>query len=126
MRKSKAISEEDYDQRLQEMRVASAQMEDAELNLEFTEVKAPFDGRVSRNLISVGSLITGGDLNATHLTTLVTVSPIEFYFEGSEAEILAYIRAREKGDAPKERLESHPVFLKLQDEDAFVHGHNGL
>lgn len=121
LRKTSAISEEDYDERLQEMRVASAQVEEAELNLEFTEVKAPFDGRVSRNLISAGSLITGGSLSATHLTTLVTVSPIEFYFEGSEADIMSYIRARESGEVNKARGESHPVFVKLQDEQAFIH-----
>ncbi|MGH1403451.1 MAG: efflux RND transporter periplasmic adaptor subunit [Alphaproteobacteria bacterium] len=121
LRASKAISEEDYDQRLQEMRIAKADLEDAKLNLEFTEVKAPFTGRISRNRVEVGSLISGGNDGATLLTTLVTTSPIEFYFEGSETDMLRYIRAREKGEASDDRSTPYPVFAKLQDEDKFLH-----
>ncbi len=121
LRKSNAISEEEYDQRIQEMRVAKAEMENARLNLEFSEIKAPFDGRISRNLVSSGSLISGGNANATHLATLLTVSPIEFYFEGSEADVLAYHRLRLNGGITGERGAAQPVYLKLQDEDNFVH-----
>ncbi|GAA6170070.1 efflux RND transporter periplasmic adaptor subunit [Sessilibacter corallicola] len=121
LRKSNAISEEEYDQRIQEMRVAKAEMENARLNLEFSEIKAPFDGRISRNLVSSGSLISGGNANATHLATLLTVSPIEFYFEGSEADVLAYHRLRLSGGITGERGAAQPVYLKLQDEDNFVH-----
>ncbi len=121
LRKSNAISEEEYDQRIQEMRVAKAEMENARLNLEFSKIKAPFDGRISRNLVSSGSLISGGNANATHLATLLTVSPIEFYFEGSEADVLAYHRLRLSGSITGERGAAQPVYLKLQDENTFVH-----
>lgn len=116
LRKTKAISEEDYDQRLQEQRIARAVLDEAKLNLEFTEVQAPVSGRVGRNLIDVGNLV-----GSEPLTTIVSVSPIEFYFEGSEEEFLRYARnARVNKEAPQ-RGESYPVFLKLQDEEDFVH-----
>lgn len=115
---SKAISDEDYDQRLQEYSITKSSLEEAQLNLEFTEVRAPFTGRISRNRVDVGSLITGG-ANATLLTTLVTTSPIELYFEGSEGDLLHYLRTRKKDDDGKKK--AHPVFAKLQDESDFFH-----
>lgn len=121
LRKTNAISEELYFQRQQELLVAEAALENAKLDLEFTEVKAPFSGKIGRNLVSVGSLIDGGNTNATLLTTLVSTSPIEFYYEGSEADLLAFYRAREKGEASISAPNTHPVYIKLQDEQAFVH-----
>lgn len=118
LRASKAISEEDYDQRLQEYSITKASLDEAQLNLEFTEVKAPFTGRISRNRVDVGSLISGG-ASATLLTVLVTTSPIELYFEGSEGDLLHYLRTRKKTEEGKS--ETHPVFAKLQDESDFVH-----
>ncbi|MGH1376089.1 MAG: efflux RND transporter periplasmic adaptor subunit [Alphaproteobacteria bacterium] len=121
LRKSKAISEEDYDQRLQEMRIAKATLDEAKLNLEFTEVRAPFTGRISRNRVDVGSLVSGGSANATLLTVLVSIAPIELYFEGSEADVLRYMRAAENGEIPRDRGKEHAVFARLQDEDEFMH-----
>ncbi len=121
LRKSKAISEEDYDQRLQEMRIAKATLDEAKLNLEFSEVRAPFTGRISRNRVDVGSLVSGGSAQATLLTTLVSISPIELYFEGSESDVLRYMRAAENGEIPNDRGKEHAVFARLQDEKEFVH-----
>ena len=118
---SKAISEEDFEQRMQEQQLALSDLNDAELNMEFTQIKAPFTGRVSRNLVDVGTLISGGNDNATILTTLVSINPIEFYFEASETNLLNYMRAREQGQVSDDRREPHPVFVKLKDEDNFVH-----
>ncbi len=121
LHKSKAISEEDFDQRLQQYRITKSDLDDASLNLEFTEVKAPFTGRISRNLVDVGSLISGGSSNATLLTTLVSVSPIEFYFEGSESDVLRYTRAAQNGEIPNDRGNEHAVYAQLQDETDFTH-----
>lgn len=121
LRATNAISEEGFEQRNQELLIAEAKLAEAKLNVEFTEVKAPFAGRLSRNLVDIGAVISGGSVNGTLLTTLVSTSPIEFYFEGSEADLLAYIRARENGLAPKNHLAPHPVFIKLQDESHFAH-----
>ena len=121
LRRAKAISEDDFDQRLSDMQVAKAAYDAAALDLEWSEVKAPFKGRVSRNFIDVGNLISGGESNATLLTTIVSINPIEFYFEGSEADVLKYIRLHAHQKREGERDQPWPVFVKLQDEDDFVH-----
>ena len=121
LRTLKAISEEDYEQRLQERHVAKADRDEARLDLEFTKVKASFTGRISRSLVDIGSLISGDNSSATLLTTLVSIDPIEFYYEASETDLHHYMRAREKGQYSDDRREPHPVFIKLKDEDDFVH-----
>src|SRR5215212_9717541 len=68
---------------------AQATMRQARLNLEFTEIKAPFAGRISRKLVSEGNLING---NETVLTNIVSVDPIHFYFDVDERSYLAYSR----------------------------------
>ena len=121
LRTLKAISEEDYDRRLQEWHITKADLDEAKLNMKFTEVKAPFTGRTSRSRVDAGSLISGDNSNATVLTTLVSIDPIEFYYEASETDLHHYMRAREKGQYSDDRREPHPVFIKLKDEDDFVH-----
>ncbi|MCL4180941.1 MAG: efflux RND transporter periplasmic adaptor subunit [Verrucomicrobia bacterium] len=63
---------------------AAAQREAAALDLEFTKVKAPVAGRVSRALVKPGNLVSGGDANGTLLTTLVAVSPLHVLFNIDE------------------------------------------
>lgn len=122
LRKTQAISEDDYDERLQEQRIAKAALDEALLNLEFTEVKSPITGRIGRNLIDVGNVVNGeAATSATLLTTVVSTSPIEFYFTGSEEEFLRYSRnAQKNADAPQ-RGKAYPVYVKLQDEEDFIH-----
>src|SRR5690606_17894512 len=73
---------------------AKAAVRAAELDLEFTRVTAPVAGRISRREVSVGNLVTGGvNGNTTLLTTIVSQSPIDFVFDMSEAQYLAYQRA---------------------------------
>ena len=119
LRATQAVSEELFEQRYQEFRVAKAALNDAKLNLEYTEIKAPFMGRVGRNLIDEGNLISQG--SSTVLTTLVSTAPIEFYFEVSEGEMLSYTRARMAGEAEAERGAAYPVQIRLQDETNFEH-----
>lgn len=117
----KVISQDNFDNRIREMNVAQADLDSAKLDLEWTEVKAPFSGRVSRNFVDVGNVVSGGEANATLLTTIVSVDPIEFYFEGSEADVLKYTRLRVSGENDTNRYDAWPVFVKLQDEDDFSH-----
>lgn len=122
LRKTRAISEEDYDQRLQAMRIAQADLEQAKLNLAFTEIKAPISGRISNNRLDVGNVVNGeAATNATLLTTIVSMAPIEFYFEASETDLLSYLRMKENGTAQSDRGKALPVFVKLQDEEDFIH-----
>ncbi len=121
LRKTRAISEDDYGQRLQDKQVAKAGYEEALLNLEWTEVKAPFTGRASRNYVDVGNLVSGGNASATLLTTIVSMAPVEFYFQGSESDVLKYIRLTASQQRPGERDQPWPVYVKLKDEDTFKH-----
>jgi RND family efflux transporter MFP subunit len=96
----------------------------ARLDLTHTQVRAPIDGRVSRERVTVGNYVSGVAGNATLLTTLVSVDPIFVYADLDENSWLRFnALAREK------RLVSNgngqiPVELQLADEDTFPHrGH---
>src|SRR5215468_2828118 len=94
-----------YDQRLSDLKVATAAVESAkaairsaELNVGFTRITAPLTGRISNHQVSVGNLISGGDAATTPaLTTVVSLDPIYFYFDMSEGDYLAYQRATAAG-----------------------------
>ncbi len=119
LRKSRAVSQEDFDSRLQEFRVAKADLDQARLDMEFTEVKAAVTGRVSRNLIDEGNMVMGDVFNSTLLTTIVKLDPIHFYFEASEQELLKYIRLDRSGARPGSVKNPNPIYVKLQDEKEF-------
>lgn len=118
LRKTQAISQEDLDRRVQEFKVAEASLKDAKLDVEFTKVRAPIDGKVSDAFVDVGNLIRE---NETLLTRLVLVNPIHFEFEASQAQLLKYIRLDREGKRPGSDTNANPIFIKLQDEDNFVH-----
>ncbi|MEO1050731.1 MAG: efflux RND transporter periplasmic adaptor subunit [Bacteroidota bacterium] len=125
---SRAISTEEYEVREQNMRAAAARkaaaqsrVDQASLNLGFTTIKSPIKGRISRKLVNVGNLITGDNANGTLLTTVVSLDPIHFYFEGSEADLLRYIRLDRTNERSSSRDTPNPVLIKLQDETDFNH-----
>src|SRR5438552_16346165 len=113
-----------FDQRNAETRGAASAVESAqaavrqaELNLAFTQVTAPLGGRTSRHLVSVGNLVNGGDTGTTTLlTTIVSLDPIYFYFDMSEAQYLAYQRATAAGNLDETRESSPLVYVRLADE----------
>jgi len=124
----RAISAEDYDTRSKAVKEAEAsllqadaQVEAAKLNLEFTEVRSPIDGRVSSRYVDVGNLISGGSENSTVLTTVVSLDPIHVVFTASEQDYLRYSRMARSGERPSSRDVAKPVQVKLADEDAFTH-----
>ncbi len=124
LRKKRAIAQEVLDRRAQERSVTKAALDEAELNLEFTEVKSPINGRVSRSAVDVGNLITGGSADASLLTTVVSLDPIHFYFQGSESDLLRYIRLDRAGERPRSSTNANPLHVRLQDEDNYDHrGH---
>lgn len=78
------------------VRAAQAMAERAKLDLEYTRITAPIDGRIDRNQISVGNLIQA---DQSVLTTIVTLNPIDFYFDVDERRVLNFARtARGRGD----------------------------
>ena len=120
------------DQRISDLKVATAAVEaakagirSAQLNIEYTHITAPVTGRISSHRVSIGNLITGNDSSAaTLLTTIVSLDPIYFNFDISEADYLAYQRAIAKGKLKPERDNSVTVSLHLTDEKGWPHeGH---
>ncbi|TAJ30219.1 efflux RND transporter periplasmic adaptor subunit [Bosea sp. (in: a-proteobacteria)] len=94
---------------------AEANLKNAELNLEWTEVRAPISGRISNRRVDPGNLISGGQSGATLLTTIVAVDPIYFTFDVSEADYLRYARmANLREGASKDT--GTQVEVKLADE----------
>jgi membrane fusion protein, multidrug efflux system len=91
----------------------------AELDLEFTRVVSPIDGRVSRALVTRGNLVSGGQGEATLLTTVVSVDPIYASFDADEQTYLRYgDRVRKQGAAGASEL---PIQMALADEQTFPH-----
>ncbi|MFZ5676929.1 MAG: efflux RND transporter periplasmic adaptor subunit [Pseudomonadota bacterium] len=76
-----------------------AAVQAAEINLGYTEIKAPFDGRLGRNQAAVGTLINVG---GTALNTLVQISPIYVTFSPSEAELILIQKAKAEGPVSAE------------------------
>lgn len=128
---SKAMSRETMEERRArrdaaqaEVDAARAALRAAELDLSFTEVRAPMSGRVSDIRVDVGNLISGGRAESTILTTIVSLDPIEVEIEGSESEFLRYTRLDSAGTRPSSREVENPVEARLIDEVDWVHkGH---
>src|SRR5262245_59815311 len=129
MREGNIVGESDYDDRVEAVSAgkaavasAVAQVEQAELDLGYTEIHAPVTGRISRHEVSAGNLITGGYTgDVTLLTTIVSLDPIYFEFDVSEANYLAYQRAAERGVMPSMRDNKIEVYAKLPDEEEWTH-----
>jgi multidrug efflux system membrane fusion protein len=103
---------------------ATAEKESAELDLEYTEVTSPIEGRISDWRVNVGNLITGGNQGATLLTTIVSLDPIHAYFDANEQQLLKYSRLHAEGKRYSSRRVKNPVYLALADEQGFPHlGH---
>jgi RND family efflux transporter MFP subunit len=103
---------------------AKAALEVARLNLEYTEVRAPISGRISRTFVTEGNLVQGGTGETTLLTTIVSLDPVHAYFEASERAYLKYLRLSRSGQRPSSREARNPVYLSLADEEDFPHrGH---
>lgn len=100
---------------------ARARLKSAELSLEWTRVVAPVGGRISDSRADVGNLISGGTSSSPILTRIVSLDPIHFEFEGSEADYLKYIRLSQSGLRPSSRDAANPVIVKLIDEEEFTH-----
>jgi multidrug efflux system membrane fusion protein len=110
------ISQQDFDQ-LQatttasedDIGAATAALEAARLNLEFTQVKSPIDGRVSNMLITPGNLVGTTSI----LTTVVSDNPVYAYFDADEQTYLRF--------AHKSENSSMPVYMGLVDEQGYPH-----
>ncbi len=126
----KTIAAEQYDSRKNEYDIADADVGEAEaaakaaaLNLEFTQVKAPIDGRVSKRYVDEGNFINGGSEQSTLLTTIVPGNPLYATFDVDERTVLKYTRLNLSGQRKSSRDVANPVRIALSDEKKF--GHEG-
>ncbi|WP_459569003.1 efflux RND transporter periplasmic adaptor subunit [Cupriavidus sp. 8B] len=122
-----AISQEEFDtiskQRDQSeanLAAARASLRSAQLNYEYTQVRAPITGRVGRALVTQGNLITGGLANGTLLTTIVSQDPIYVLFDADENAFLRYEKLAVAGTRTSGREDKKKVLLALGDETEFT------
>ncbi|MFT3762986.1 MAG: efflux RND transporter periplasmic adaptor subunit [Pseudoxanthomonas sp.] len=122
-----AISTEAWEQRRAaaavaqaEVQAAQAAVESARLNLEWTQVRAPIDGRAGRALVTAGNLVSAGD-GASVLTTVVSQDKVHAYFDADESAFLRYGQMAREGQRPSERDGKVPVQVALADEQGFPH-----
>ena len=97
---------------------AKARISDAELDLEYSRVTAPFDGRIGARQVSIGDLVSGSRAGAsatTLLATLVSLDPIYLNFDMSEADFLVFSRERARAGGPL----ADGVGIGLSDETTF-------
>jgi multidrug efflux system membrane fusion protein len=127
--RDKTITEQTFGQRLQAFRNAQAavagseaMVRQAELDLEFTELRAPVAGRIGDRRVTPGNLVTGGTGgNTTLLATIVSNDPIRLEFTFDEASLLRYERLGRGGKEPTAAIGAVPVRAKLIDEQDFSH-----
>ena len=133
--RDRTITEQTFDQRTQAKSVAEASVaaqeaavRQAELDLQFTELKAPVTGRIGDRRVSEGNLVTGGTGgNTTLLATIVSIDPIRFEFTFDEASFLRYERLGKEGKDIASRGAGVECRVKLIDETRFQpSGQDGL
>ncbi|MEH2511081.1 RND family efflux transporter MFP subunit [Nitrobacteraceae bacterium AZCC 1564] len=100
------------------LHAAQAALETAELNYDWTTVRAPVSGRVSRRRVSIGDHVQAG---TTLLTTVVSLDPIWFVFDGAESFYLKYLRQARQGQRQSSRDFENPIDIRLSDETRFSH-----
>lgn len=120
---TQAISREEWEQRRSaasqaqaDVLAAEAAVDMAQLNLDFTRVTAPIDGRASRAMITAGNLVTAGD-SASVLTTLVSQQQMYVYFDVDENTFLNYQAMARQG----QQRHALPVEIALVGEQGFPH-----
>ena len=126
LKDSGAVSQEELDERKStvaqaEANVAGSQaaLETAALNLNFTKVASPIDGRVSRAEVTRGNLVTGGTNGGTLLSSVVSMDPIYIYFDADEQSYLRYTQMARSGQDSRDS--GNPVRVGLANEEGFPH-----
>jgi multidrug efflux system membrane fusion protein len=119
---AKAISHEEFEARKAAtaqsqavVRAAQAAVARAQLDLEYTKVRAPISGRAGRAMVTVGNL---AQADTTLLTTLVSLDPVHVYFESDEQ---AYLRLSKQSRAAGSEADSGKVRVGLADEEGYPH-----
>lgn len=126
-----AISAEDYERRAKAasdaeglLRAAEAELRQARLDLEFTEIRSPIAGRVSDARVTKGNLVTSEGSEATLLTTVVSLDPIYCHIEADERSVLKYRELHREGKRVSAQFGKVVAEMELANETGFPHkGH---
>jgi len=128
LRDKNTISASEFDQKAATFQGSAAAKSSAEaaknsaaLNLEFTQVKSPIDGRVSDQRITVGNLVQPGAGPESVLTTVVSVDPIYAKVDADENAVLKYVKLSEEGKRVSARTAKIPAWVELGNETDFPH-----
>lgn len=126
--KSHTIAEDVYDARSKQKNEAAATVEatraavaSTNLDLEFTHIRAPITGRISKSQVTEGNLVKGGDMESTLLTTIMALDPIYVYFTVDERSMLRYLRGKKPVSGAPAEDATHPVWVRLGDEVDYQH-----
>lgn len=126
LRASGAVTQEELETRAASRKQAEAAVlqaraavDVAKLDLGYTHIKAPIDGRVSRTLVTVGNLIGYND--PTLLTTITKMDPIYVYFETNERAFLDYQQRIRESGAPMASQKTLAVEVQLANEQDYPH-----
>jgi len=119
---AKAISREEFETRKAAtaqgnagVNAADAAVASAQLDLQFTQVRSPIDGRAGRAMVTVGNL---AQADATLLTTVVSLDPVHVYFESDEQTYLRYNQLARDGERASA---NNPVRIGLANEQGYPH-----
>jgi len=128
LREKNTISASEFDQKAATYQGSAAAKSSAEaaknaaaLNLEFTQIKSPIDGRVSDQRITVGNLVQPGEGPESVLTTVVSVDPIYAKVDADENAVLKYVKLSEEGKRVSARTAKIPAWVELGNETDFPH-----
>lgn len=129
--KSKTVTQDEYEESVAAVQEEEAQITAAEadanrtaVDLKYTVLNAPINGRIDRALVSKGNLLSGGLGAGTLLTKIVNEQPMYVYFDVDERSLLRYMRQRTNtSDAAPGSLRDLQMacFVKLADEEGFSH-----
>lgn len=125
LKQSDAVSQEELQNRSSDLlqsgarvKAAEAAVASADLNLSYTEVRSPIDGRISRTQLTLGNL---AQADQTVLTTVVSVDPVYVYFDCDEQ---SYLRFQQSAHSGAGVGSENPVRVALANEQSFPHaGH---
>ena len=120
-----AISQEEFDVRTSGREQASANLaaaqaavEAAQLDLSFTQVRAPISGLVGRAEVTPGNLVAAGQ---SMLTTVVSIDPIYVSFDSGEQTFLKSVGRELRGELQSQRNGQNPIWVGLADETGHPH-----
>jgi RND family efflux transporter MFP subunit len=99
---------------------AEANAKLAQLNLGYTEVRAPFDGLMGRHLINVGNYL-GSSPQGVNLATIQKINPVYVYFSINERDLLKFKNMVGGADQRKSMINKLPVAVALQGEEGYPH-----